>query len=139
MIKVRNAARVNASPEEVWRILGDLVRAPEYVPGVVTARMEGMVRVCRDTYGNEIREELSDYSPEKRAYRFRHLKVPLPVQRSEGSFSVESDGTGALVRLDWEVEPVDPARETEMAPLIDGASKQTLERLRDRVESSKLV
>ncbi len=137
MIKIQNTTKINASPEEVWRVLGDPVRAPEYVPGVVSAKMEGMERFCTDAHGNEIREELSDYSPERRAYRFRHITVPLPVKRSEGRFAVESDGADALVRMDWEVEPLDPAKEPDLAPLIDGASKQTLDLLRRRVESAR--
>lgn len=135
MPTIHNAIKIKASPEQVWAVLGDPARAPEYSPWLVTARMEGTRRICTDASGNQIEEEISDVSKEKRTYRFRHLKVPLPVKNSHGRFAVESHNQHALVTMDWEFEALDSNKEGELIQMLDGASKQTLEELRKRVES----
>ena len=137
MPAIRNTIKINASLEEVWAVLGDPARAPEYSPGVVTARMEGTRRFCTDVSGNQIEEEISDISQEKRTYRFRHVKIPVPVKNSHGRFAVVADNQHAIVTMDWEFEALDPTKEAELVPMLDGASKQTLEELRKRVESQR--
>lgn len=134
--KIQHQIKIEASPDQVWAVLGDLARAPEYVPGVVTAKVEGIQRICLDTHGNEIHEEISDYSQEQRSYTFKHLQVPLPVKGSQGKFTVEAEGAASMVVLEWEFEPLDPTQEAELAPMLDGAAKMTLENLRQRVEAA---
>jgi ribosome-associated toxin RatA of RatAB toxin-antitoxin module len=134
--KVQSQIKIEASPDQVWAVLGDLARAPEYVPGVVAAKVEGLQRLCLDAYGNEIREEISDYSEARRSYAFKHLQVPLPVKGSQGKFTVEAEGAASLVVLEWEFEPLDPTQEAELTPMLDGATKMTLENLRQRVEAT---
>ena len=134
MTKVHNTLSINASPDKVWAILGNLARAPEYVPGIMTAKVEGMQRLCTDAYGNEIREEISDYSEEQHSYAFKHLQVPLPVKWSQGKFTVEAEGGSSLVVMGWEFEALDPTQEAKLTPMLDSAAKMTLENLRQRVE-----
>lgn len=135
MIKVHKSITIAAPPGEVWAILGDLSRAAEYVPGVVSARANGMQRVCKDESGNEIREEMSDYSPELRQYSFRHVQVPLPVRDSRGSFHVRADGAASIAEMTWELEPLEVAAEPQLAAMIEGAAQMTLENLRQRAEA----
>ena len=135
MIKLHKSIPVNASPEAVWAVLGDLSRAADYIPGVVSAAVNGMQRWCRDADGHDIREEISGYSPELRRYSFRHTQSPLPVTRSQGSFQVTADGAGSTVAMDWELEPLDEALEAQLTPMLDGAADMTLANLRRRAET----
>jgi hypothetical protein len=57
------------------------------------------------------------------------------VKKSQGKFTVEAEGTASVVVLEWEFEPLDPAQEAELVPMLDGAAKMTLENLRQRVEA----
>jgi hypothetical protein len=57
------------------------------------------------------------------------------VKRSQGKFTVEAEGAASVVVLEWEFEPLDPTQEAELAPMLDGAAKMTLENLRQRVEA----
>lgn len=135
MVRLRNTISTEASPEQVWEILGDLEGVREWNPGTVGARVEDSVRVCTMADGSEVQEEISDYSPERRSYRYRHLKVPLPVKQSSGSFIVEPEGEhGARVVLESEFEALDPAMEAEVEQMFDGALKQSLASLRRRIE-----
>jgi hypothetical protein len=137
MLNLENTVEIVASPERVWATLNNLTRAPEYVPGIVSARMEDLTRVCFDADGNEIREELQYYSSAERSYRLQHVKTPLPVSHSQMQFSVQSHAQNALVRLIWELSFFDAATEEQMQAMIDGAAKLTLEQLKALVEKEQ--
>lgn len=134
MAKLHNTIKFNAPPDKVWAVLGDLTKCNEWVPGVTSATLEGMKRVCKTADGNEIREDISDYSEKDRTFRYAHTQVPLPVRNSRGKFTVKAEGPGSLVIWDAEFEVLDSAQETEVTRMIDGFYKQTLESLRKRIE-----
>ena len=134
MPRLHKIVSIAASPEDVWGVLGDLAATPEWLPGTASARMEGSTRVCAMQDGSEIREEIADYSPERRSYTYRHLQVPLPVRDSSGTFTVEADGRGAVVTLEASFEALDPAMESQLETMFGGALEQALESLRRRVE-----
>lgn len=135
MAHLRKTISIDASPEAVWAVLGNLAATGEWLPGTLAARMEGTIRVCETADGGEIREEIAEYSPERRAYRYSHLQVPLPVTNSTGTFAVE-EGTaeGATVVLEASFDALDPAMEPEIERTFGGALEQALESLRRRVE-----
>jgi uncharacterized protein YndB with AHSA1/START domain len=134
MPQLRNTIAIDASPNAVWEVLGDLAATTEWLPGTVAARMDGDVRTCTTADGNEIREEISDYSPEQRRYRFRHLAVPMPIADSGGVFTVEPRDGGAEVVLETSFEALDGMDAEQVAGMIDGAFQQALVSLKRRVE-----
>jgi uncharacterized protein YndB with AHSA1/START domain len=134
--KIQNRIKIAVSPDKVWAVLGDLAAAPTWIPGLASAKVEGMNRVCLTLDGQEIREEISDYSAEKRAYHYKHLQQPLPIKNSEGRFVVEAEGTGSVVVWEAELEVSNPAQEAEMMALIKGYYRQTLESLKQYVEAT---
>jgi uncharacterized protein YndB with AHSA1/START domain len=135
MARLRNTVAIDATPAAVWEVLGDLAATTEWLPGTVAARMDGTIRTCTTADGFDIREEISDYSPERRSYRFRHLAVPMPMTSSGGTFTVEDDdGGSSRVVLETSFEPVDGAQEEQVARMLDGGLQQALESLKRRVE-----
>lgn len=135
MSHFRKTISIGASPEAVWDVLGALAATSEWLPGTVGARMDGMIRICETADGGEIHEEISDYSAERRTYRYRHLQVPLPVKNSTGKFAVEAGASGgAFVVLDVDFDALDPAMEVPIEQMFGGALDQALESLRRRVE-----
>lgn len=134
MVQLRNTVRIAATPDAVWEVLGDLAATTEWLPGTIAARMDGDIRTCTTADGFEIREHVSDYSPERRSYRFMHLALPLPVKNSSGVFTVEPANDAALVVLESSFEAVDPAQERTMSEMLNGALTQALGSLKRRVE-----
>jgi uncharacterized protein YndB with AHSA1/START domain len=135
-----NTVEIDAEPDRVWAVLADFPATRQWLPGVVAARMDGEhgdLRVCTMADGQEIHEQISDVSPERRSYRFTHVKVALPVRGSQGSFTV-TPGSGAgtaTVTLETSFEPLDPAAADNVADMIRGAFQQSLESLRRFVET----
>jgi hypothetical protein len=133
---VTNTVEINAGQDEVWAVLADLPATRMWLPGVVSTRMDGDLRVCATGDGQEIHERISNLSPEDRSYRFHHVRVPLPVRDSGGVFTVTAGmapGT-AVVTLQTTFEPLDPAGADEVTNMIRGAFGQSLESLRRYVE-----
>jgi carbon monoxide dehydrogenase subunit G len=132
MPRLNNSIAIDAAPDEVWSVLGDLSATPEWIPGVVTAEVIGDERLCRTADGNEIRERIVDYSTEARTLSYEQSHVPLPIERSRGTLRVVADGTRAQV--EWEA---DFDADEEVAMMVDGYYRQTLEALRRRVETGE--
>src|SRR5262245_7798417 len=107
---VTNTVDINADPDDVWAVLADLPATRWWLPGVVAARVDGDLRVCALADGQEVHERITDISPERRGYRFEHLRVPLPVRRSGGTFHVTAGGAPgtATVTLRTTFDPLDP-------------------------------
>jgi hypothetical protein len=134
MLNLENVIEIAASPHQVWSVLSHLTRSPEYVPGIVSATMKDLTRICFDRDGNEIWEELQYFSATERTYTLQHIKVPLPVKHSQMQFSVQPHEQRALVTLRWDLTFVDLGMESQMRPMIDGSAKLTLEQLKALVE-----
>jgi uncharacterized protein YndB with AHSA1/START domain len=134
MVHLHKTVSIAATPGEVWAVLGDLAATTEWLPGMAAAHMDGSTRICTMQDGSVIREEISDYSPERRAYTYRHVEVPMPVRDSSGTFTVDADGDRALVTLEADFEALDPAAEPELERMFGGSLEQALESLRRRVE-----
>lgn len=134
MKRLHNTIKIDASPEKVWKVLGDPAATHLWIPGLTNVKVDGNLRVCTTADGNEIHEEI-EYSDESHSFRYNQLKVPLPVKISRGVMMVKPEGNCSLVIWKGELEALDPAREVEVISMIDGYYKQTLESPRMRIES----
>lgn len=136
MPTITNTIDINADPDEVWAVLADMPATRQWLPGVVSARMDGTLRVCTMSDGQEVHEQISDLSPQRRSYRFTHVRVPLPVQHSAGTFTVTAGSSPdtATVTLQTTFEPLDPTGVDELSRMIHGAFAQSLQSLRRFIE-----
>lgn len=139
MPTITNTIDIKANPDDVWAVLSDMPATRHWLPGVVAAHMAGDVRICRMADAGEVHERISDIAPERRSYRFEHLRVPLPVRQSAGSFAVTAgpDPDTATVTLATTFEPLDPAGADQLTGMIHGAFQQSLESLRRFVEDKR--
>jgi hypothetical protein len=81
-------------------------------------------------------ERISNVSAEQRSYRFEHLRVPLPVQRSGGTFTVSPGAASSIATLTLRTtfDPLDPTATDDVSGLIRQAFGQSLQALRRYVE-----
>ena len=137
MATINNTIDIKTTPDEVWAVLADMPATRQWQPGVV-ARMDGDVRTCEMADGQQVCEKISDISAEQRSFRFEHVRVPLPVQRSGGTFTViaGSDPHTATVTVRTTFEPLDPTGVAQLSGMVHGAFQQSLESLRRFVEAN---
>ena len=136
MAKITNAFDVNLDAGSTWRVVGDIADAASWVPGVVSARFDGDLRICTTADGGEIRERISDRSDREMSYRYEHLVTPAPVRGSRGTLRVRPNGTGCRVEWDAEFTPADPAHADEIIAAMSTAFGQAAQSLRHRIESA---
>ena len=137
MPTISNSIDIKATPDEVWAVLADMPATRQWLPGVVAARMDGDLRICQMADGQQIHEKISDISAEQRRFRFEHVRVPLPVQHSGGTFTVtaDPDPRTATVTLRTTFEPLDPTSADRLTGMVHGAFQKSLESLRRFVEN----
>jgi len=136
MPTITNTIDIKSGPDDVWAALADMPATRQWLPGVVSTRMDGTLRICQMADGQEVHEQISDVSPEQRRFRFEHVRVPLPVKRSGGTFTVTAGPTAdtATVTLHTTFEPLDPTSADQLTAMIHGAFQQSLESLRRFIE-----
>jgi uncharacterized protein YndB with AHSA1/START domain len=136
MPTIRNTVTINVTPDEVWVVLSDMPATRQWLPGVVAARMDGDLRVCTMADGQEVHERISEVSDDARSFRFDHVRVPLPVRESGGTFTVaEGAAAGTTdVVLETTFEPLDPSSVDQLTAGVQGAFQQSLDSLRTYVE-----
>ena len=130
-MRIDNSISIARGPDQVWAILGDLAAAPRWVPGVASARMEGIRRLCVLEGGGEIVEEIADLSDEQRRYAYTQPVHPLGLERSEGTLAVHPNGDGGS-RVVWDAEVVAPE---EVLDLLRQGYAAALQRLKEVAES----
>jgi uncharacterized protein YndB with AHSA1/START domain len=138
MPTISNTIDIKASPDEAWAVLADMPATRQWLPGVVAARMDGNVRICEMADGKQVHEKISDVSAGQHTFRFEHVRVPLPVQRSGGTSTVTagSDPHTATVTVRTTLELLDPSGVDQLSSIVHGAFQQSLESLRRYIEDN---
>ena len=129
------SVEINATPDEVWAVLGDLASVDHWIPGVSAVTVDGMSRVCTFEDGHIQNERILDYSPSARSYRYRIDGAPLPVTDNVGCFAVRSSNNNALVVWESSFEPVDPAMAGQLSQMWQPYLPIVLESLKNLVET----
>jgi carbon monoxide dehydrogenase subunit G len=136
MARIDNEITIERGADQVWAILGDLGAVTRWVPGVASARMDGMRRICSMEDGGEIHEEITAFSDERRRYTYDQVVHPLGFRRSQGTLAVDENGHGSRVVWNAEIDFVDGIQEAQVLPMLRHGYATALERLKGVVESS---
>jgi carbon monoxide dehydrogenase subunit G len=134
MAEIHQQVTINRSPDDVWAVLGNLADVG-WLPGVVSANVEGVHRVCTTSEGTEIHEEISGYSDDERSFSYEQTVHPLGFKSSRGTLAVEDDPAGARVTCDAEIEFSDDAQEQQFLPMLEQGYGAALEGLKSQVEA----
>jgi carbon monoxide dehydrogenase subunit G len=124
---------VAADPDTAWQVLGDLAGVDRWIPGVTMVEVAGLTRRCTFADGHTQREEILDYSPATRSYRYT-IDGGLPVRDNRGRFAVEPAGTGTRIVWESSFEALDPTAEDELGRMWAGMLPIVLANLRTVIE-----
>jgi len=124
---------VAADPDTAWKVLGDLASVEHWIPGVTEVEVNGQTRRCTFSDGHSQHEEILDYAPATRSYRYI-IDGGLPVKDNRGRFAVEPVRTGARIVWESSFEALDPAAEQEISQMWAGMLPIVLGNLKALIE-----
>src|SRR5262245_10236221 len=134
MPSFRHTIDIAGTPEQVWDDLGDLTCFDRPTPGAAAARCTDSGRACTFKDGHVQSEQILDYSPQPRSYRYVIDRAPLPVRDNIGTFTVEdADGQARVI---WESSFValSPAQAAQLAEMWEPYLPTVLANLKKLVE-----
>ena len=126
---VRRQVRIARPPDEVWAVVGEPARLPEWFPGIVGCDVDGTTRVIHTGSGIPMPEELVTIDPILRRFQYRITVGLFREHLSTIDVLDLNDGT-SLVVYGVDAEP------SAMALIIGGAAGNALEHLRTMMEGS---
>jgi carbon monoxide dehydrogenase subunit G len=109
---------VGATPEEVWKVVGDFAGVKGFFPGIDSFRMEGDDRII-GMFGMEIRERLLSRDDATRTISYSVVEG-VPLDSHKAIITVEPDGEGSKVTWAYDVTP------DELAPIFGDTYKAAL-------------
>ena len=112
MIHSERTREIDATPEEVWAVLGRFMHIDEFHPAVasvdpLTTETEGVgaKRHCDFTDGTSVDEEVVSWEP-NHMYRVRMTEFSMPLKEAFAELSVEPLGEGrARAKMAMEFQP----------------------------------
>ncbi len=124
MTAVRKTVSLNASPTEIWSVIGDFDNLDSWHPAVAASEtiQDGTAKVRHLTLGDgsKIVERLDFHDDEARTYVYSILDAgPLPVQNYQATIEVSGDGPSSQVTWSSEFE-ADGVPEADAQAAISG-------------------
>jgi hypothetical protein len=127
---VRRQVRIARPADEVWALVGDPSRIPEWFPGITGAKVDGDTRVITTGSGIPMPEQIVTNDPIQRRFQYR-ITAGL-VQEHLSTLDVLDLGDGTCLA----VYAADAVPNT-MALIIGGAAGNALENLRAMFEGDQ--
>lgn len=124
MTAVKETVSLNASPAEVWSVVGDFDSLDSWHPAVAASDSEddGAAKFRHLTLGDgsKIVERLDSHDDDGRSYIYSIVDAgPLPVQNYQATIEVSEDGPNS--QLTWSSEfDVDGVPEADAHAAISG-------------------
>ncbi|MDZ4827758.1 MAG: SRPBCC family protein [Actinomycetota bacterium] len=119
---------IAASPDDVWKLVGDFGGLADWMPGMEGCTLEGDVRTIK-TMGIEIKEQLKSSDDAARQVSYSIIDSPMPLQNHLATITVTPAGAGSHVTWAVAVTP------DEMLGAFQPIYQQSLDALKARLES----
>lgn len=126
---VRRQVHIKRAPNEVWAVVGDPTRIPEWFPGITAATVDGTTRVITTGSGIPIPEEILTQDAVQRRFQYRITGPMVKEHLSTLDVLDLGDGTSLVVYA----ADADPST---MALIIAGAAGNALQNLRTMLEGA---
>jgi len=134
MAKVIKEVHIEANPDTVWKVVGNIGAVAAWSPMLSTATVHDNMRICTlgensPAPGSTLKEEILARHEERRRYDYTVSEAPFPIESHHASFQVEPDGTGSKVVWTTDVTP------DELASTWEPIFEQQLQALKQYVEN----
>ena len=127
---VRRQVHIKRAPDEIWAVIGDPTRIPEWFPGITAATVDGTTRVITTGSGIPIPEEILTQDAVQRRFQYRITGPMVKEHLSTLDVLDLGDGT-SLVVYGADASP------STMALIIAGAAGNALQNLRTMMEGAR--
>jgi len=130
MPKVSMSTDLQASADDVWRMIGQFNALPDWHPAVESSELkkEGQERVLSLAGGGKIIERLEKLSENEREYSYSIKDSPLPVKNYNATIKVKDGKDGCTVEWSSDFEAV--GGDTDAMKAIEGIYQSGLDNLR---------
>ena len=120
---------IDASPDEVWKLIRDFGTLDEWMPGVESCTLDGDVRTLQ-MMGIVIKEQLGAIDDENRRLTYSVVESPMSnLVSHEATIAIDPEGSGSHVTWSVDVEPAD------LLPIFQGAYDNAVTALKTKFES----
>jgi hypothetical protein len=126
---VRRSVRIGRAADDIWAVVGEPSRLPEWFPGISSCTVDGMSRVIMTGAGLPMPETMLTIDPILRRFQYR---ITAPIVREHLS-TIDVHDLGdrtCLVVYSVDAEP------STMALVIGGAAGNALEHLKVLMEDT---
>ena len=130
MATVRRHVRINRPATDVWAILGDAAALPRWFPGIVDAKVDGVIRVVTTGTGLPMPEEIITCDPLLRRFQYR-ITAPMFRHHLSTIDVIDLDDGTTLAVYAVDAEP------SVLALTIGGAAGAGLEALKTMLEQGE--
>lgn len=132
MTQVSMSTQVNASPDQVWRLIGGFDALPDWLPLIVRSETSegGRLRHVTLVDGAVLVERLLSFSESDRSYAYAIIGGPIPVANYRATLRVveRAGQPGSTVEWSSEFEPAG-APEADVVALIRGVFQAGFDQL----------
>ena len=133
--EVSRSVTVNASPEQVWEVIGPFCAIADWYPGLDSCEEEttdGTTRRRLTTAdGGQFLERLQDQNDGNMSYSYAIEEGPLPVADYSSTISVTESGGDTVITWESTFAP-DGVSEDEAVEVVTGVYDGGLEALQQR-------
>jgi carbon monoxide dehydrogenase subunit G len=127
---INETIEINASPDVVWAIAGDIGGVAAWFPGIEFVQMDDDVRIAKFTSGLFVVERIVDRSDEAREFTYVIIGGEFPIDNYRTRLKVEPHDGGGRVTWSATFDARDPERERELTDAIAADYRGGLEGLR---------
>ncbi len=111
MIHFERTLEIDAMPDAVWAVAGNFMHCDEFAPEIATTEAltdgeDGVGSSRRNHFknGSSMVEEITEWEPAKRRYRFQMSEMePMPLHEAYSAMSVEPTDNGRSMVI-WDMD-----------------------------------
>ena len=129
MVHVSAEVIISCSPDDAWKLVGDVANIADWVPQIEHSELYGDHRTVRFVDGAVLQERILNRDDETRSYHYEVLDSPFGFTSLTGSTEVHADPAGCKVIWSADITP------DELGPQIQPMYAAALDALRERLTS----